>query len=54
MSIWNCCELLHEFVDDGDPDLDEPQIEHLLQTVKAIRRDYPMRAGFISLLSSMV
>ncbi|KAJ9547898.1 hypothetical protein OSB04_020441 [Centaurea solstitialis] len=24
-----------------DPDLDEPQIEHLLQTAEAIRKDYP-------------
>jgi len=41
MSIWECCELLNEVVDESDPDLDEPQIEHLLQTAEAIRRDYP-------------
>nr|DAD48901.1 TPA_asm: hypothetical protein HUJ06_018838 [Nelumbo nucifera] len=41
MSIWECCELLNEFVDESDPDLDEPQIEHLLQTAEAIRKDYP-------------
>ncbi|KAH7833096.1 hypothetical protein Vadar_003140 [Vaccinium darrowii] len=41
MSIWECCELLNEIVDESDPDLDEPQIEHLLQTAEAIRRDYP-------------
>lgn len=41
MSIWECCELLNEFVDESDPDLDEPQIEHLLQSAEAIRRDYP-------------
>nr|GMC96099.1 inositol oxygenase 2-like [Ipomoea batatas] len=41
MSIWECCELLNEVVDDSDPDLDEPQIEHLLQTAEAIRKDYP-------------
>ncbi|GKA71907.1 inositol oxygenase 4-like protein [Tanacetum coccineum] len=29
MSIWECCELLNEVVDESDPDLDEPQIEHL-------------------------
>ncbi|XLT49724.1 hypothetical protein HN873_042328 [Arachis hypogaea] len=28
-------------VDDSDPDLDEPQIQHLLQTAEAIRKDYP-------------
>lgn len=41
MGIWECCELLNEFVDESDPDLDEPQIEHLLQTAEAIRKDYP-------------
>ncbi|CAA2982405.1 inositol oxygenase 1-like, partial [Olea europaea subsp. europaea] len=25
----------------GDPDLDKPQIKHLLQTAEAVRRDYP-------------
>ncbi|KAK4487688.1 hypothetical protein RD792_005651, partial [Penstemon davidsonii] len=41
MSIWECCELLNEVVDESDPDLDEPQIEHLLQTAEAVRKDYP-------------
>ncbi|EYU21425.1 hypothetical protein MIMGU_mgv1a015330mg [Erythranthe guttata] len=41
MSIWECCELLNNVVDESDPDLDEPQIQHLLQTAEAIRRDYP-------------
>ncbi|KAJ4952294.1 hypothetical protein NE237_029126 [Protea cynaroides] len=41
MSIWECCELLNSFVDASDPDLDEPQIEHLLQTAEAIRKDHP-------------
>uniref|UniRef100_A0A2N9IIQ9 Inositol oxygenase n=1 Tax=Fagus sylvatica TaxID=28930 RepID=A0A2N9IIQ9_FAGSY len=41
MSIWECCELLNEVVDDSDPDLDEPQIMHLLQTAEAIRKDFP-------------
>jgi len=36
MSIWECIELLNEFVDESDPDLDEPQIEHLLQSAEAI------------------
>ncbi|KAI7987425.1 Inositol oxygenase 2 [Camellia lanceoleosa] len=31
----------NDVVDDSDPDLDEPQIEHLLQTAEAIRKDYP-------------
>lgn len=41
MSIWECIELLNEFIDESDPDLDEPQIEHLLQTAEAIRKEYP-------------
>ncbi|CAA2978554.1 inositol oxygenase 1-like [Olea europaea subsp. europaea] len=41
MSIWECCELLNDVVDESDPDLDEPQIEHLLQTAEAIRKDFP-------------
>ncbi|CAA2961631.1 inositol oxygenase 1-like [Olea europaea subsp. europaea] len=41
MSIWECCELLNDVIDESDPDLDEPQIEHLLQTAEAIRKDFP-------------
>lgn len=41
MSIQECCELLNEFVVESDPDLDEPQIQHLLQSAEAIRKDYP-------------
>ncbi|GLJ12145.1 hypothetical protein SUGI_0185390 [Cryptomeria japonica] len=41
MSIWECYELLNEFVDESDPDLEEPQIEHLLQTIEVIHKDYP-------------
>ncbi|KAJ1393576.1 Inositol oxygenase, partial [Sesbania bispinosa] len=41
MGIWECCELLNEVVDESDPDLDEPQIQHLLQSAEAIRKDYP-------------
>ncbi|XP_057762711.1 inositol oxygenase 2-like [Arachis stenosperma] len=41
MSIWECCELLNSVVDDSDPDLDEPQIQHLLQSAEAIRKDFP-------------
>ncbi|CAA6671648.1 unnamed protein product [Spirodela intermedia] len=54
MSVWECCELLNEFVDESDPDLDEPQIEHLLQTAEAIRKDYPTRTGSTSPASSTV
>ncbi|XP_075484772.1 putative inositol oxygenase isoform X1 [Primulina tabacum] len=41
MSIWECCELLNQVVDESDPDLDAPQIQHLLQAAEAIRKDYP-------------
>ncbi|KAG1367846.1 Inositol oxygenase 4 [Cocos nucifera] len=41
MSIWECIELLNEYVDESDPDLDVPQIQHLLQSAEAIRHDYP-------------
>lgn len=39
MGIWEAAEFLNTLVDDSDPDTDLPQIEHLLQTSEAIRRD---------------
>jgi inositol oxygenase len=39
MSIWEAMEYLNTLVDDSDPDIDLPQIEHLLQTAEAIRHD---------------
>jgi inositol oxygenase len=39
MGIWEAMEFLNTLVDDSDPDTDLPQIEHLLQTAEAIRRD---------------
>lgn len=39
MGIWEAMEFLNELVDDSDPDIDLPQIEHLLQTAEAIRAD---------------
>ena len=39
MSIWEAMQFLNELVDDSDPDIDLPQIEHLLQTAEAIRAD---------------
>jgi inositol oxygenase len=38
-SIWAMAEYLNTLVDDSDPDTDLTQIEHLLQTSEAIRRD---------------
>lgn len=37
--IWEMAEYLNTLVDDSDPDTDLTQIEHLLQTAEAIRRD---------------
>lgn len=39
MGIWDAMEFLNHLVDDSDPDLDLPQIEHLLQTAESIRDD---------------
>ncbi len=38
-SIWDMAEYLNTLVDDSDPDTDLTQIEHLLQTAEAIRKD---------------
>src|SRR6202451_2878729 len=50
-SIWEAAEYLNTLVDDSDPDTDLSQIEHLLQTSEAIRRDGQPRwmilTGFI-------
>ena len=39
MGIWEAMEYLNTLVDDSDPDTDLSQIEHLLQTAEAIRKD---------------
>jgi inositol oxygenase len=39
MSIWEAMEYLNTLVDDSDPDTDLSQIEHLMQTSEAIRKD---------------
>lgn len=38
MSIWEAMEYLNTLIDDSDPDIELPQIEHLLQTAEAIRQ----------------
>ncbi|WRX32897.1 Inositol oxygenase - like 5 [Theobroma cacao] len=35
--IWECCEILNTIVDDSDPDLDEPQVQHALQSADSRR-----------------
>src|SRR5712675_180831 len=39
MGIWEAMEFLNELVDDSDPDTNLSQIQHLMQTAEAIRRD---------------
>jgi inositol oxygenase len=39
MGVWEAMEFLNTLVDDSDPDTDLSQIEHLMQTAEAIRRD---------------
>ncbi|MCC6728066.1 MAG: inositol oxygenase [Chthonomonadales bacterium] len=39
MTVWQAMEYLNTLVDDSDPDTDLSQIEHLMQTAEAIRRD---------------
>jgi inositol oxygenase len=39
MGLWQAMEFLNTLVDDSDPDTELSQIEHLLQTAEAIRRD---------------
>lgn len=50
-SIWEAAEFLNTLVDESDPDTDLTQIDHLLQTSEAIRKDgYPrwfVLTGFI-------
>ena len=38
-TIWEAGEFLNTLVDDSDPDTDLSQMEHLLQTSEAIRKD---------------
>jgi inositol oxygenase len=51
MGIWEAAEFLNSLVDDSDPDTDLTQIQHLLQTAEAARRDGRPRwfilAGFL-------
>jgi len=39
MTVWEAMEFLNTLVDDSDPDTDLSQIEHLMQTAEALRRD---------------
>ena len=50
-SIWEAAEYLNTLVDDSDPDTDLTQLEHLLQTSEAIRKDghprWMVATGFV-------
>jgi inositol oxygenase len=39
MGVWEAMEFLDTLVDDSDPDTQVSQLQHLLQTAEAIRRD---------------
>lgn len=39
MPVWDAFDFLNQLVDDSDPDTDLDQLQHLLQTSEAIRRD---------------
>jgi inositol oxygenase len=39
MGIWEAMEFLNRLVDDSDPDTELSQLDHLVQTAEAIRRD---------------
>ncbi|QDU62374.1 hypothetical protein Pan216_32410 [Planctomycetes bacterium Pan216] len=39
LGIWESMVYLNQLVDTSDPDINLPQIQHLLQTAEAIRRD---------------
>ena len=39
MGIWDAMEKLNTLIDDSDPDTDLSQIEHLIQSAEAMRRD---------------
>ena len=39
MPVWQAFDFLNQLVDDSDPDTEMDQLQHLLQTSEAIRRD---------------
>jgi inositol oxygenase len=39
MTPWQALDFLNTLVDESDPDIELPQISHLLQTAEAIRAD---------------
>jgi inositol oxygenase len=41
MSLWDCLEYMDGFVDHSDPDTENSQMQHALQTAESIRAKYP-------------
>ena len=39
MDLWSSLESLHHLIDVSDPDLDLPNVQHLIQSAEAIRKD---------------
>ena len=39
LTVWEAMEFLNTLVDDSDPDIELDQLQHLLQTAEAIRKD---------------
>ncbi|EJT71416.1 inositol oxygenase 1 [Gaeumannomyces tritici R3-111a-1] len=42
MTVWEAMEKLNTLIDESDPDTSLSQIQHLLQSAEAIRRDAPL------------
>jgi inositol oxygenase len=54
MPVWEAFDFLNQLVDDSDPDTDLDQMQHLLQTSEAIRRDgHPDWMVLIGLMHDM-
>ncbi len=54
MPVWDAFNFLNQLVDDSDPDTDLDQMQHLLQTSEAIRRDgYPDWMVLVGLMHDM-
>lgn len=54
MPVWDAFEFLNQLVDDSDPDTDLSQLQHLLQTSEAIRRDgHPEWMVLVGLMHDM-
>lgn len=54
MPVWEAYDFLNQLVDDSDPDTDLDQLQHLLQTSEAIRKDgHPEWMVMVGLLHDM-